>query len=434
MNRIYYFIYLSLLSLLSLLVLNCRKEKDMNSPSIKLLKPSKGTVYSVYDTIWIEALISDESKLESVKVSLLDEDQKPVLATQIFKPINSAYELVTALPIDDIHLSGGNYSIQIKAYNGTNYTNLYLEIQINEIPKELKSIVLVSDEGIYGTGINFLNGIGNWQRILLLGGDYKTSDINSYNQQIYTAGAFSGNLNATFLPSGQVIWQVPLISSPPYRYYEDVFYSRPILYTAYYFGNIYGYNNEGAILYSTNILPSYFPEKLGILDNKPLACMKSKTGKINILAVYYPSSGIMMQSCNLPLDVIAFKTIDNDNVLLFGNDEEEGKIMEYTLSQNKLRLLNNFTDGKICAVTDRDAANFFIAGSTAIYWYIRPTNTLVEFIPQVPGALVDFDIVNDRLYTLSNHHMVAYDFGNGSPVINIPVADSALALHLLYNK
>ncbi len=419
---------------LLILVISCHKDSDTNSPAITLVRPAQGAVYNVYDTIWISALISDESKLESVKVSLLDKDQKPILVPQMFTPSTSEYTLNTGIPIDDIHLETGTYSLQVKAFDGFNYTNAYKEILIREIPLKLKSVVLLSRGGIYSIDVSILSESGTWNKIFFLNGDYKASDICSFDQLVFTAGARSGNLNATSLPAGPVVWQVPLLSSPPYRYFEDMVYYRPLLYVANYNGAIYGYNRDGIVVSSATILPDYFPEKLGIANNILLADMHSKTGNVNLLAAYYLATGSLMQSTNITMDVIAIESVDNDNVLVFGNEGNLGKILEYTISQNMLRELKVFPDGKISGVARKDNQFFFISGEQAVHWYIRPTNTLVEFLPGKQNALIDFDRVSNRLYALSNHNLGIYEMFNSSPVISIPVADSVLALHLLYNK
>ena len=431
MKKIHLYLYICLLSFIGF---SCHKENDTNSPVITIVKPVKGSIYSVYDTIDISAVISDESVIESVKVSLLDQDLKPVMATQQFYPSTSGYNLNTSLQLDDIHLPGGTYSIQVKAFDGTNFTNAYINVLINEVPKELKSVLLVSKSGIYGTDLSTLNGNGTWHKILTINGDFKNSDISSYDQLIYTSGAHSGNLNAIFLPQGSLVWNVPLMSFPPYRYFEDLFFSWPLLYVAYYNGMTYGYDRQGTVVYSTNIFGDYFPEHIGIVNKQLLAILKSKSGNTSLLVTYYQGSGSIMQSTNIGMSVTSFEEEDNDNVLVFGNDANIGKIMEYTLSKNKLRFLHEFPDGRIIAVTKREDGSFYIAGANAVHLYIRLTNSLVEFLPAKPTALVDFDEVNKQLYTLSDHNLTAYDFMSGQQTLNIPVADSALALHLLYNK
>jgi hypothetical protein len=422
------------LCLFSIFMPGCHKEKDTSSPLISIVKPVFGSVYSINDTVWISAVISDDSKLESVKVSMLDPDQKPVLASQIFYPGTSVFNLYTGLPIDDIHLSGGTYSLQVKAFDGTNFTNSYIDILIIEQPTVLKSVVLVSRSGIYGTDISTVDGGGSIKKVLTVDGDYKASEISSYDQVLYTAGAFSGDLNAVFLPSGHVVWDVPLVSSPPYRYFEDVLYSRPLLYVAYYSGSIYGYNRQGSVVYSTSIVNNYFPEKVGVVNNVLLSCMKSKIGKTNLIVAYYLASGSIMQSTDINMDVVAFGAWDEDNVIMFGNEGNAGKIVEYTLSTNKIRFLREFSDGRIVTVSEKDNGNYFIAGTTAIHWYLRSTNTLVGFLPAKPNAIIEVDKVNQQLYVLYDHNLSSYDLVGGLQKINIPVADSVLALHLLYNK
>lgn len=422
------------IGLMAIALIACRKEADSTSPVISVSEPSPGEVYEVYDTLWISASLSDGSKLVSVKITLLDAEKKPVLNTLDFKPEAATFDIFTGLPLDDVHLVDGTYTLQIKAYDGTNYTNAFIEVQINEVSLDLKYPVIISRNGIYGTNISIAGANGTWSKVLSLEGDYNISDISSYDQQVYIAGRLSGSLSACLLPSGPVVWQVPLVSAPPYREFEDVFFSWPLLYVAYYEGKILGYDRLGMVVYSSIIEPGYFPEKIGKNGDFILALLRQKTGYVRKIGVYYAISGSLMQFLEVPLDVVAFKTIDKDNVLVFGNNGNTGTILKYTISQNKLRQLHDFTDGKIGAVAQMNNSHFFISGSSVVHWFIYPTNTLTEYISDAPKALLDFDVVNDQLYALYNHQLMVFDFPSAMPLGSIAMADSAFAIHLMYNK
>lgn len=425
---------LCLLGLLALALFACRKEADITATAISVSEPSPGAVYNVYDTLWIRASFSDVSKLVSVKITLLDAAKKPVLRTLDFKPDAVTFNIFTDLPLDNIHLAAGTYTLQLNAYDGTNYTNVFIDIKINEVPLELKYPVIISRKGIYGTNISIVGVNGSLSKILSLEGDYHSSDISSYDQQVYVAGLLSGSLNACFMPASLVVWQVPLISVPPYREFEDVYFAWPLLYVAYYEGKIFGYDRSGLVTYSSIIEPGYFPEKIGKNGDFVLALLRQKTGYMRKIGVYYASSGSLMQFLELPSDIVAFKTIDKDNVLLFGNNGNTGTILKYTISLNQVRQLHDFLDGNIGEVAQMNNDNFFISGAHAIHWFIYPTNTLTEYISNAPLALIDFDVVNDQLYALSNHLLTVYNFPSIMPLVNIKVADSALAIHLMYNK
>lgn len=420
--------------LLTALLFACRKNEDNASPRISVSEPVQGTVYNVYDTLRIHASISDESGLVSVKISLLDAEQKPVLKTIDFKPDTSSFDVSASLPLDDILLADGIYTLQIKAFDGTNYSNSFTNIQINAVPLELKYPVLITQNGIYGTSISIADANTGWRKVLSLEGDYHASAVSSYEQLVFTAGGISGNLNASLMPAGTVLWQVPLLSAPPYRYFEDVLFDKSFLYVAFYKGKILGYDRSGMIVYSAVTESAYFPEKLGTTGDFILAGLRQKTGNTRKIGVYYAVSGSLVQSLEVPLDVIAFKSVDYDNVLVFGNNGNTGTIMEYTVSLNKLRQLHIFTDGKIASVAQMNSDNYFISGQSAVYRFIYPTNTLVKYISDAPKAFLDFDMVNDRLYALYDHRLSIFAIPVATPVGSILVADSALAFHLMYNK
>ena len=428
-NGAIYLIFLMVLALFA-----CRKEADNNPPRISVSGPAWGTSYNVYDTIWVNALITDNTKLVSVKIALLDESQKPVLSVHDFKPGVATLEVSEGIPLDDIHLASGTYTLQVQAFDGTNYTNNFIELRVNELPLEMKYPVLISRNGMYGINISVLESGTIWRKVLSLESDYQTSDVSSYDQQVYTAGQISGNLNACLLPAGPVVWEVPLLSAPPYRYFEALFYEFPLLYVAYYEGKILGYDRFGVVKYSSETEPGYIPEAIGKSGDFVLAGERRKTGSARAIGVYYAVTGSRMQSLEVSLDIVSFKTIDKDHVLVFGNNGNTGIIMEYHISENHLRHVHTFSDGKIGAVVQANSSNFFVAGANAVHRYIYPTNTLVQYIQDAPGALLDFDVVNDQIFALYNHQLKVYGFPDASIVVSIPVADSAFSFHLMYNK
>jgi len=59
---------------LSSFILSCRKEKtadDFTPPSISITLPTAGQQFNTLDTVWLDAMITDESEISDVTVRVL---------------------------------------------------------------------------------------------------------------------------------------------------------------------------------------------------------------------------------------------------------------------------------------------------------------------------------------------------------------------------
>ena len=70
-NKIYFYIvFLSLITLFS-----CKKDVDEKGPEIKFNSPTENQTFNVYDYVTVNATVTDDVKISSVAVSLLDVNQ-----------------------------------------------------------------------------------------------------------------------------------------------------------------------------------------------------------------------------------------------------------------------------------------------------------------------------------------------------------------------
>ena len=99
---------LYLLPLIYVLFLyGCKKDEDTVAPQIIAIAPSENTHYNTFDTIQVQATITDERELTFVSVDLLNADLIPVI-TPFGRSLSvKEYNLNASLIIDNIHLSSG---------------------------------------------------------------------------------------------------------------------------------------------------------------------------------------------------------------------------------------------------------------------------------------------------------------------------------------
>ncbi len=92
---------------------SCKKDDDSQAPIISISLPYENEIFDVYDVAMVVGNVSDDQKLESVTVNLLDEQNNVAyigLPVPFTSP-SSSFQLSYAL--DNIHLESGIYYIHI---------------------------------------------------------------------------------------------------------------------------------------------------------------------------------------------------------------------------------------------------------------------------------------------------------------------------------
>src|SRR4051812_11665004 len=71
-----FFLLFSLLTLFS-----CKKDQDVTAPKVVFSSPVENQSYAVYSYVNVKATVTDETRLESISVCLLDAGHTPVHVT-----------------------------------------------------------------------------------------------------------------------------------------------------------------------------------------------------------------------------------------------------------------------------------------------------------------------------------------------------------------
>jgi len=126
--------------LLLMILFSCSKDEDDTPPTIVIHAPTHLQQINGVDTIQVVAKITDDRNIESVSVSLRDDNDIPVLSTVTESPNSTSYELKSSYFFDDIHLPSGEYDFAIKAFDGENINTKYVTIYLNETQRVREGI------------------------------------------------------------------------------------------------------------------------------------------------------------------------------------------------------------------------------------------------------------------------------------------------------
>ncbi|MEI6766472.1 MAG: hypothetical protein WCM76_12610 [Bacteroidota bacterium] len=378
---------------------SCKKEQDVSDPLIVISSPFDGQQFGVFDEIAVRGVVSDDRKLEYVTVVLEDLNMVPVLKSYTFYPDNSTFQVDLSYAVNDVHLPSGEYYLLIRASDGVNEKNEFVRIGITAVPKKLECIYLVeslTDKVL----IQKVDTAGNVSTIMTKPPDYSASAISSDYRLLLLCGKYSEDLTAYDVTSLQPSWNVDVINSPPFPYFENMVYDDGKLFVAYRDGHWDYYNLSGAMLTSKVTDQNWMPENFLVKDEFLITYQHEISGVDNKLVVYFLSSTAARQDYPINLEVIKMFNQYADQYLVFGNFMGQAYVQLHDISNGYLYNPVSLPPGTITSVERLSDKEYAIAIGNNILVYDDDAATVNTLIPGVSASLVRFDSVNAKLYVV----------------------------------
>ncbi|HSY76715.1 MAG TPA: Ig-like domain-containing protein, partial [Bacteroidia bacterium] len=331
--------------------ISCKKDNNIGSPTVQITAPASNAVFKVFDTIVIKAHVSDAVSLQSVTVYMVNNQNIPVLPTATIPITSNNMSFTCPYEISDVHLSTGYYNIVVRAYNGTNATLAYQQIYINAAPKLRERIFALTRNS---SGVHVLKidtSSFNVSNLYTLSGDYSSSDISSYYQQLYIGAADSGNVNTLTMPAGSPAWNVTGLITPT-PYFTNVYSYGDAVYVSEYLGFIKCYTHLGPVTNSITIAAGNYPIKTYVWGSYLFAEEKNIGSLTRNLVLYYTGSGKGFEQAGLSGPVVAMYGMDNNDVYIFGNQNAGGGYLTlFNVSGNTFYSPLTLPAGNILSVT-----------------------------------------------------------------------------------
>ncbi|HXP51605.1 MAG TPA: Ig-like domain-containing protein [Bacteroidia bacterium] len=413
---------------------SCKKSGNNGSPTVQITSPTGNPTYSVFDTIQVKAHVSDAVSLQSVTVYIVNSQNVPVLANATVPISGKDFSFTCPYVLGDIHLTSGAYTIVVRAYNGTNATLGYQKITINAAPTIRTGIYAVTRNS-GGVHVLKIDTSFNVSTLYTQTGDYSSSDISSYYQQLYIGAADSGNVNTLAMPGGSPSWGVVgIVSSSPC--FTNIYSNGNSVYVSEYLGFIKYYNSSGALATVFNVTAGNYPIKTCSWSNYLFAEIKNIGSTTRNLVLYYSGSGTGFEQSVLPGPVVTMYGMDNNDLYVFGNKDSGGAYLQlFNISGNIFYSPITLPSAKLLSVTQIDAQTYLIGFDNGIiYKYTYNPNSIVPFINGVVASHLQFDIANNEVIASSGKYVSEYSYSSAALIHAANAQDSVLNLHVLYNK
>lgn len=413
------------LAFLTLLLWSCRKDEDGTAPSVRILSPTAGQVLAIPDTLEVTVQVSDDRMVESVVISLVDEQGSPV-ASQV-AAVNAMSSTVTRnFVVASERLASGTYSIIARASDGTNEGRGFQDVNVIAAPWRLRAVFIAPPSSTDPVNIIRMDSTGElstWSTMQ----DFNGMAVDSYTQHVMLAGSRFAPFQALPTAPLSTTWQLaPPMNDAPEQFTAltvDPFDGRT--YFATRDGFIRGFTGDGAQRFTGQCLSGHRCEAIAVLGDRLATWQRAIVGGAQIV-VTYTVAGTSQASLPVEHERVAFFRLTSERLLHFANEAGNGLIEQVNLDAMGTPDLRTFPEGMITAVTRVSADRYILALPERLAVFNHASNTVNQFAALSGVQALDFDPATGSIFAGQGSTLLTLDANTGT-VTNSTAVGSAVA-------
>ena len=416
----------SLLAFVIVLAIGCRKEPiDEQGPSITIAAPDNSTTLHIPDTLHVSFDVSDDHMVGSVWISLGDINGVPI-APSVTVNVNSDHAHIERdIIVSDLSIQNGNYSLAVRASDGTNMSSAFRSVNVVGSPLRLRA-VYVSHPGGSITRVDSVGDVSSFTTVAGL----SAIEVNSFTQQLFVASGPFDPLEVLSLNGEAPSWQLPNQNSGGGNYFLAL-YTDPMddrTYVSSNDGAIRGYDRNGVPQFTAQAMPGWKPSQ-GVVSGARFLSVQQVIGTNEKRLVSYTySSGDPIQSFTIDVAPLKIFPISDQEILLWGTRDGQGIIEKMNVTQGGAWDVRIFTNGPMMGADRISTTSFVVAFSDRVMRFDLPSNSVTTLFSG-PVSDFAFDRANNIVLVGSGDQLLAVDPGNGMAVNSIALP--ALVDHIL---
>lgn len=412
-------------------IFSCKEETDENPPIINLTSPTENTQYFVLESIPIRATITDDENIKSVQVSLIQEQSgKKVLGSLFYTPNTSNYRLEATFKLSDSLLASGSYYFRIEALDENNTAVVFQYIRVIGIPKKKIELIafcgLNSSTTVYADKNDF-----NFQQKTVFNAPYFSSTINNYDQQLWFLPADNSSMLAFHLNENAIQFNQSVMSGFNSAFTDLVSYNRSVLVSTKE-GEILGYSENYAKNYNYQTLGDRTINKLAANKNYVIADEADLNGDNRMANILFESTGAVKSRISINYSCVDIYFLEEEQVILFQNDEQGGRISELNIQANARRTVKTFADS-IVAVEQVKSDEYLLSTATKVLKYNYSNGNLIDYL-FTPYAVVRYDDFDNQLYVAAGNELKRYNYPFNSPIESTTLPEEIKGLEVRFNR
>ena len=312
----------------------CKKDPANEAPRITILSPAESASLTVPDTLLVVVEASDDHGLSSVSVTLLDQNDIPVTAGVSASASGTAATRTLALPVTSEQLTSGIYKLFASVTDGALNAKDVRSLHVTAAPRRLRAVFTLSVPGSGSLALHRTDSTGQTTLVSTWPNDLGGAAISSTAQRLFIAGGASGDLRAYAADGASIAWQRPNLSSIGQPWFTSVDLGADgRLYVGHDDGTLRGFQASNGTGIFTAVLPDQFRAQQALVANGLVLCIMRQfvTGERRV-GVFYQLSGALQEIQPLDLTPVRAFIRSADQVLVFGNRNGVGRVLDRTIS------------------------------------------------------------------------------------------------------
>lgn len=416
---------------LSLFLTSCKKNIDNSPPSLQILSPSANSIHPVLNVIPIEVIVEDDKQLEYVLFDVIDDEGK-IAVPQINKTgLARKEKLTVSLQIDNIHLESGDYYIRIAASDGINKHNEYIKIIIQEIPLQLERTFIFNQLNL---SMDSLSTLGETYIINQLESSPIFTATNSFTQEILLGFNNPSRLVIIDYKNINELINIPIPQDQATNFYNHVTIDpeNHHYYISTITGHILEIGSQGTTYQNFYIPQSLQANHLVISQDKIIVEEKNYNSTPNQIGVYYKNSGILVQNHYINFDLIFLARINENEIILIGNENEQGIIAKYLINENTIITLAENLNQMISSIQIN--SNQFAISSNSEISTIKINPSSISYLQSWPMSATNlkYNLVSNQIIGISSNNYFNITISTNQ-IVTLPLIEYN-KIELLYNK
>ena len=420
-----------------IITFGCKKlEEDDTAPSIQVFSPIVNQQYNVGDTIFVSATVKDDMALDVIKVSLYDYNKNSeMIHSVVFSDNGKEKQISCYMVLDNVGMENGIYYLAISASDGTNSKNYFVPILVNGLTRKLLGIIYVSTPTVNSVEVRRIDTLQQDSLIVVLSGDFATSELSSKYQKLFVAGAQTGNLHAIDLSNNSASWSVINQSNNGLPWFYQLYFSNSLLYVSTQDGLISGYSVNGMRSKVYTLPTSWHGVEFIDAERRFIAQVENVPTAKPQLAQFYNSSTSFITQQEIQFDIVKLCPYNTEKILAFANQNGTGTIYEFNFLLHSFNTLTNISNREIIDVVQISKEQYLVLTPQQVYLYNHEQSMgLLSLNATTGGKQLLYDEITNCYFVIKPNQIDRYAFSNGSLVNSILASKPISKAHLYYNR
>ncbi|HLN53018.1 MAG TPA: hypothetical protein VK212_04875 [Lentimicrobium sp.] len=428
----------------------CKKEKNQfDEPEVKILSPSEGEVFKIYDTVFIKARVQHSRNILKATLSITDTDLKRIEGGPTLFPDTTVFTIDTYIILSNRYVQETENYLLIEIEDDNEAFNFWYNLRIVPLDKELQNILVITgapdNPGIIHQSHFTADMTGNLNRLYKISSSGTYSKINEWTSEFiggytdskfrlfYSSGSIESGISGFDIEQNITRWNVPAQSAGSIPYFTTFDGYEGKVAVGIYDGSVECYDQNGIILMKTVKQPGGRFSTIRIFDKWVVGVFNPFDGTNAKLYIFNNPAGNLYDIMNLPGKSAKLIPLDLKQMLVIVDESGNNEAYTYNFVQKQFNYLHEVTSDPLYRSTGLGNDIFFISEG-GVKWYRANIGSTVDYLQIDSVNSIAYDAVGSTLFVGRGNILYSYSLPLTTPSSSIAFPEEIKEISLLYNK